>query len=234
VTLDDSEVRSLASVFSTDPVSAALAKIIRGLRPGDRLPSERDLSTQLDVSRTALRDRLGVLEGLGVLTRRTGSGTFVETLKPDALAVALNLAISSSHIPLASLESVRIALERQAAHEAATRSDPVLIGYMARAVDTMERTNVRSEVIEADRAFHQSLLRAAGNPALTFFADALADVLAEDLADRSARLNDARLPTSIQTLMVDHHRSIQSAILAGDSAAAMRAVDDHFNALPTS
>ncbi|NWL34243.1 FadR family transcriptional regulator [Paenarthrobacter nitroguajacolicus] len=231
MTIHDREVHSLASVFANDPVSEALARLIRELRPGDRLPSERDLALELGVSRTALRDRLGVLEGLGILRRRTGSGTFVETLNPDALALALNLAIASSHLPVSALESVRIALERQAGREAATSSDPVLVAYMQRAINTMASTDVRADVMDADLAFHQSLLRAAGNPALSFFAEALSDVFAQDLAYRSARLNSTRLTDSVQTLLVEHHQRIHDAIVAGDPSAAMQAIDDHFDAL---
>lgn len=231
MTADEATQESLARVFAEDPVSAALAKLVRSLAPGDRLPAERDLAAQLNVSRTALRDRLGVLEGLGMLRRRTGSGTYVETLRPDSLALALNLAISSSHLPISHLESVRIALERQAALEAAQRADPVLIAHMRRAVDTMARTDDHQVMIEADRTFHQALLRAAGNPALTFFADALADVLAQDLEDRSRRF-DACVSTISKQVLVERHLAIHDAITTGDSATAMRALDDHFNTLP--
>lgn len=222
----------LSNVFANDPASAELARLIRGMSAGERLPSERELATQLNVSRTALRDRLGVLEGLGLLRRRTGSGTYVDTLKPDSLALALSLAISSSHLPLANLESVRVGLERQAAHEAALHADPVLTAYMRRAVDTMATTDDRVEILNADRAFHQSLLRAANNPALTFFADALSDVLAQDLENRSDRLAEADLGVPPRKLLVEKHLAIHDAILNRDPDAAMRAVDDHFNALP--
>jgi len=227
----ENDAGALSELFADDPVSASLARLIQQMRPGERLPSERDLAVQLDVSRTALRDRLGMLEGLGVLRRRAGAGTYVETLRPDALSVALNLAISSSHLPLESLESVRIALERQAAAEAARRADPVLIAYMKRAIDTMAATEQRADVLAADRAFHQSLLRAAGNPSLTFFADALSSVLTQDLAERSERLRAEPLSTSRQALLVDHHTRIYDAIMAGDPEAAMRAVDGHFDAI---
>lgn len=225
---------SLADVFADDPVSSSLARLIRDLAPGQRLPSERELAVQLDVSRTALRDRLGVLEGLGVLRRLKGSGTFVEVLKPDSLTLALNLAISSSHLPMQSLESVRIALERQAAYEAAQHADPVLVAYMQRAVDTMVESDVEADVLDADRTFHQALLRAAQNPALTFFAAALSDVVSQDVADRSARLDSARLATPTKALMVEHHRRIHDAIVQGDPERAMSAVDMHFTALPAS
>lgn len=219
---------SMAQVFADDPVSSRLASIIHDLEPGERLPSERILAEQLRVSRNALRDRIGVLEGLGVLARRKGSGTYVESLKPDSLAFALNLAIGSSHLPLSSLESVRIALERQAAAEATEVADPVLIAYMRSALNAMASTDDPAEILHADRAFHQSLLRAAGNPALNFFADALASVLIQGLKDRSER-SVARVPKSV---LIEKHEEIYDAIIAGHKEAAMRAVDEHFTALP--
>lgn len=222
---------SLAQVFADDPTTAALARLVRGLAPGDRLPAERDLAIQLNVSRTALRPRLGILEGLGMLRRRTGSGTYVEALKPDTLALALNLAISSSDLPVSHLESVRIALERQAANEATRKADPVLIAYMRQAVDTIAATDDPGELLAADRTFHQALLRAAGNPALTFFADALADVLTQDLEERSERF-DAFVSEVSKKVLVERHAAIYEAIMSGDAAAAMRAVDEHFDELP--
>lgn len=218
----------MEQVFADDPVSSRLAQIIHELEPGQRLPSERSLSEQLHVSRNALRDRIGVLEGLGVLSRRGGSGTFVESLKSDSLAFALNLAISSSHLPRESLESVRIALERQAAAEASEVADPVLIAYMKSAVNSMIKTDDPEEILHADRAFHQSLLRAAGNPGLIFFADALATVLTRGMKDRSDR-SVATVPKSV---LIERHEAIYEAIVAGDEVRAMAAVDEHFTALP--
>lgn len=220
--------RTVGEVFSVDPVSNQLARIIHELEPGERLPSERNLADQLQVSRNALRDRIGVLEGLGVLSRRKGSGTYVEQLKPDSLAFALNLAIGSSHLPLNSLESVRIALERQAASEAAEVADPVLIAYMRSAINSMASTHDPNEILHADQSFHQALLRAAGNPALIFFADALASVLSAGMKDRSDRSVE-KVPKSV---LIEKHEAIYDAVVAADGEQAMKAVDEHFTALP--
>lgn len=231
MTTDEHQRPPAASLFGDDALSTALAALVRELGIGAKLPSERELSERLGVSRTALRDRLALLEGLGAVRRQTGSGTYVAELKPETLALALSLGLSSAGLPLEAMESVRIALERQAAREACRASDPVLIAYMRQALDTMEATENYAEVMEADRAFHQSLLRASGNPALVFFADVLSDTLARSLADRSERLSQRALEGAVRQLLVDYHSPIYAAILEGDEQAAMVAVDQHFQVL---
>lgn len=59
------------------------------LRPGDRLPSERDLAERLGVSRTSVRQALKILEASGRITSRIGSGTYVAERRPDALPGAI-------------------------------------------------------------------------------------------------------------------------------------------------
>ncbi|MGI8626093.1 MAG: FadR/GntR family transcriptional regulator [Geodermatophilaceae bacterium] len=205
-------------------MSAGLSDVIR-LAPGDRLPGERDLAITLGVSRTALRDRLRLMEGLGVLRRTTGSGTFVQDLDPTGLALALDIALSSSRIPLSALHSVRTAIERQAAIEAAGQQDPVLIAHMRKAVDTIAASPDNPEVDAADFHFHDTLLRASGNQALAFFASALGGVLHKALHERRIEM---RKIAGDREIMVRLHRDIYDAVASGDSAAAAAAVDEHF------
>jgi len=226
VTTDPTSAVTATDLFADDPIAAALARLVRDLGPGSRLPGERDLAVQLGVSRTALRDRLRQLEALGVLVRRGGSGTYVQSLSPDSMTTALSLGINASDLPLQALESVRVALERQAAKEATLVADPVLIAHMRKAVDAMRSAADLTALGRADLLFHQSLLRSSGNPALAFFAEALTGVLERDLEDRRER---ARAVLDDNTLMVDLHLGIYDAVFSGDAEAAMRAVDHHFD-----
>lgn len=218
----------LSRAISEDPVSERLSEIIRQVGLNGKIPSERDLTKLLQVSRTAIRDRLQTLMSVGVLQRVPGSGTYVRQLSPVGLGFSISLGLSLSQMSLESLTSVRQALERQAAIEAVTDADPVLVAYMGEALRTIKRAGDGDEVDEVDEAdfgFHVTLLRAARNPALSFFAEALADVLRE--AQHHGRAEMRRLPGDRDT-MVDIHRVIYDAVLAGDPVRAAAAVDYHF------
>lgn len=206
-------------------MSERLSGIIREVGLNSKIPSERDLSRLLQVSRTAIRDRLQTLMSVGVLQRVPGSGTYVRQLSPVGLGFSISLGLSLSQMSLESLTSVRQALERQAAIEAATDADPVLVAHMAEALRTIERAPDDEAVDEADFEFHVTLMRAARNPALSFFAEALVDVLRE--AQRNGRAEMRRIDGDHST-MIDIHRVIYDAVVACDPQAAAAAVDYHF------
>lgn len=210
---------SLGLDFFEDPLMSALARQVLAMNPGEKLPSEREQAMELGVSRTALRDRLGRLESMGVLERRTGAGTFVRGLRPETVSESLLLGLVASKMTLASLRSVRFALERQAAYEAAQKVDHVSVAHMAVALDRMDASDDSNELHEADVAFHEALFTASGSPALIFFADVLHGVLAPhqklSLAADRVRMRSV-------------HRNIAQAVAAHTPREAMRAVDEHF------
>lgn len=216
-----------ASRYGADPIVAKLAEVMRGVGPGGRLPSERQLALKLGVSRTALRDRLQQVEALGVLRRTVGAGTYVQEIDPTGLAVGLSVAVTSSQLTLRSLHSVRVALERQAAIEAAEIADPVLLGYMARAAQRIDEAEEGEDLVRADAEFHECLLRAANNTAINFFAVALGGPLRESVVMRQERLG---VIIGWRDLMSTVHRDIHLAVASGDVVAAARSVDDHFAA----
>jgi DNA-binding FadR family transcriptional regulator len=194
---------------------------------GGRLPSERLLADRLGVSRTALRDRLQLLEAFGVLRRVTGSGTYVQALDPEGLAFALDIGTKASGLDLPSLHSVRVGLERQAAIEAAINGHPVLQAHMRQHVLAMERATDPEELDRADLAFHAALFKASENPALVFFSQALVHALRESILERRHRM---RRLVHDRELMVNTHNSIHRAVESGSPAAAAAAVDAHFSA----
>ena len=217
-----------APADDVDPVVEGLSTIIKRLEPGDRLPPERELASRLGVSRTALRDRLQQAEALGMLRRTVGSGTFVERINPNGLAAGLQLAIDASQLDLASLHSVRIALERQAASEAATQRLEEPLAEMQEAVQLMSTAAASedmAQMADADAYFHRALMDASGNAALAFFGHAMAKVRRDAMRNRTRQLS---LVDRSPTFIVQLHAAIHDAIRSGDPDDAARTVEAHF------
>jgi GntR family transcriptional regulator, transcriptional repressor for pyruvate dehydrogenase complex len=209
-----------------DPVTDALVELLQSAGPGARIPSERDLSEELGVSRTLLRDRLSSLEALGVIRRRTGAGTYVHELDPSRLGHALSIGLALSHHSTESLQSVRVALERQAAREAATQRNYIDIAHMHVAFDIIKSDAARATQEQADFDFHAALLRASGNPSIAFFADALSVALRRTFSQRRPLVERIE---NYQDMMISVHRPILEAVQVGDPDAAMAAIDAAFD-----
>lgn len=210
----------LTADFFDDDLMATLARRIFNMEQGQRLPSEREFAQELGVSRTALRDRLGRLESMGILERRTGAGTFVRGLRPEFVSESLLLGLVASQMTVSSITSVRFALERQAAYEAAQRVSHVEVARMAVALDRMDASEDTAVLYNADQAFHRALFAASESPALIFFADVLHGVLSRTL--QPLALADDRVR------MRKLHRAIYDSVVIRDPASAMRAIDEHF------
>jgi DNA-binding FadR family transcriptional regulator len=211
----------------SDELLSKVLALIEEVGPGGRIAPERELSERLHASRTALRSRLRMLEAVGALERRGSAGTFARTMAPGDVADALRIGLAAS--PLASgeaFQSVRVALERQAAKQAAEQIHPVPLAYAEEAVMRMERSEEPEELYEADLDFHRHLFQASGDKALIFFAEAVSDLLAASVTARRERM---RALSSDVEEMRTLHRGILDAIKQRDPEAAMTAVDRHFD-----
>lgn len=137
------------------------------LRPGDRLPSEGELSERLGVSRGSMREAIRMLAALGVLETRHGSGSYVGELHAADLLQSLSLTVGL--LPLDSileLYEMRRALEAHAASLAAARIDDEVIAELDALLTELEGTVESSEQSELDHRFHMRISEVAGNEAL--------------------------------------------------------------------
>jgi len=152
-----------------DAVLKALAGFVsrEALKVGEKLPTERILADQLRVSRNTVREALTRWEGLGLVERRQGSGTYLKAaVSPDMLHMPLTLAGGNDFAGLMRTLEIRRALEAEAAALCAERADKADIAAIRIKLDVMEdafhsRAGMSSE---EDWEFHQSVYRASGNP----------------------------------------------------------------------
>jgi len=136
-------------------------------RPGDRLPPERTLATQLGVGRSAIREAGAALEILGVLEVRPGSGTYVRDGASGLLQETLSWGLHLSVERTGDLIEVREALEIQAARAAAGRvTDEQLDRLQGHLAAMAANLADYPAFVRADMLFHEQLDEAAGNATL--------------------------------------------------------------------
>jgi GntR family transcriptional repressor for pyruvate dehydrogenase complex len=195
-------------------------------RPGDRLPSERDLAAQLGISRGSTREALRVLEAMGWLEIRPGDGTIVRDrrARPEGAAAADLLAGLS--VEVGDLWEVRKLLEPGAAYLAAERCDAAELADIEAILQRMQEMSERgaqADVFKANPDFHMTVAWASGNAMIAHIQRML--VGAEIQATRSLEQEDRTTEQASNTLA--EHRRIFEEIRAGRPRAAERAAFDH-------
>lgn len=171
----------MQGVARDDAVLKALAVFVQreAIGPGHRLPTERLLAEQLKVSRNTVREALTRWEGLGLVERRQGSGTYLTAdVSPEMLHMPLTLTSGSEAVSLMQTLEIRRALEAEAAALCAVRASDAAIAQISEKLDTAERTfhDTKGMNSEADWEFHQSIYRACDNP---LFEQMIAAMLAQ-------------------------------------------------------
>ena len=155
---------------TADVVAAIKDMILAGeLRPGDRLPTEKDLGARLRVSRGPLREGVSALAAMGVLDTRQGDGTYVTSLEPGLLMAPLSFAVDVHNAGGARpFLAVRRLLESEAAALAAMNIDADGLAAAERALAESEAAAQPPADIDrffaADLGFHRAVAAGAGNP----------------------------------------------------------------------
>jgi DNA-binding FadR family transcriptional regulator len=203
------------------------------LRPGTRLPAERQLAEQLSVSRPTIREALAALELMGVVDTHVGSGTFVRSLdaldedqRQGARAPAADASPSE-------LLQARLLIEPAVVRLAATAWDRRALAAVARPLTKLERAAAagsEKHPTEEDRQFHAAIAAAAGNAVLIELLQPLWLMMSQSLWRRLK----ARGWTADNTRRVAlEHRQIYDAIRARDGDLAAFQMEKHIRGVIT-
>lgn len=209
----------------SDKVADLMLKAIvaRRLRPGARLPSERELGEQFGVSRTVVREAVKALTAKGLIEVRPGSGLRVAAVDGAAVTESLALYLHGSTINYSKVHEIRTGLEVQMAAAAAERRTDDDIRVLIHACERMEATiQDRDLAAMHDVEFHRAIGRATHNELYVVLLDAVGGALLEV---RRANLGQP----SADSLTLAHHREILDAIRAGSETAAARAMRVHLD-----
>lgn len=200
-------------------------RILNGeLRSGDRLPTERNLAEQFQVSRTAVREALKILAQKGLVDMRPGRGTMVIDGAHEALQHSLGLVMRLELGEVGgsqSLVEVRELLEMEIAALAAERATEREIRALQEAVQVMDESMADADAfIAADNRFHEALAQATQNALILTLVKSIVHLLSEQ---RKLIFATRGAPGRGQV----HHKSILAAVLEHDPEAARAAMRAH-------
>ena len=221
-----SQALSLEPVRRTkvyEEVAVRLRRVIADgrLKPGDKLPPERELASALGVSRTSVRDAIRSLQVAGLLEPRQGEGTVIREVSTETFMAPIASALLARRDLLADLMDVRKMIEPAMAREAARRATPDEVRQMeAILARQAARLEAGGLAIEEDSAFHDMIARASRNQVVLKVVDVLMDLLREG-RERSLQVR-GRPQRSLRG-----HRQILEAIRRRDGNAAERAMLNH-------
>lgn len=188
--------------------------VIKGvLSPGEQFPSERQLAQLLSVSRPSLRQALKVLQVMGVLEVRHGSGNYLSKAAEEILKVPPSILVPLRGLTQAELFEVRRSMEAEAAAAAAERATPKDLEAMRIQLEGM-RTNDHNRVTYGthDLAFHNAIATASGNRCFIWFLSLANKVLYQALLRRPMLKG--------MEGSIEEHENILRAIEARDSVLA--------------
>ncbi len=202
--------------------------ILRGiLRPGERLPSERDLADKMGVSRPSLRDAVADLAERGLLVSRAGSGIFVAEVLGSAFSPALTQLFSTHEEAVFDYISFRRDMEGLAAERAATfgsETDLKLIDTIYRKMEVAHQKRDPSDEAQLDAEFHMAIIEASHNVIMLHMLRSMFDLLRQGVFYNRQVMFKNRMT---RDQLLDQHRAINAAIQARDPAAARTAIAAH-------
>ncbi|MFD2239346.1 FadR/GntR family transcriptional regulator [Aureimonas populi] len=196
------------------------------LRTGDYLLPERELATRLNVSRPVLREALRALAMIGVLEIRHGVGTVVKRPDVSTLGEFFTFVLAQQSDVIDDIMQARIAIEHQAIRLACQRAGQRDFDRLAGALSTIVETiHEPSAGAAADFAFHEAVVKAAQSPTLSSIYASIAELMMRSHRERREQIIQIE---GIEEFLIDHHRSIFSAVIERDAARADDLLARHF------
>jgi len=204
--------------------------ILRGiLRPGERLPSERELSERFGVSRPSLREAIADLQEAGLLVSRANAGIFVAEVLGSSFSPALVKLFGSHDEAVFDYIDFRRDLEGLAAERAArlgSDTDLAVVDHIFQRMEAAHQKRNPTDEARLDADFHSAIIEASHNVVMLHMMRSMYDLLREGVFYNRQVMFRQR---TTRSMLLDQHHAINTALQARDAEAARAAVEAHMD-----
>ena len=186
------------------------------LKPGDKLPPERQMAEMMGVSRPALKQSISILEAMGIVESRQGDGNYILPFQ-NKIFNPIILSFYAEHGNMDDILEVRYIIEVQNAKIAAKKRTDEQIAELEEFLERMAGPKTLEERMALNSEFHLKLIKISGNPLLINFYESIIDLIAEQIT------------TTDGSNFYESHKEIIDYIKAKDAKAAAKAMQQHFS-----
>lgn len=196
-------------------------------KPGDKLPSERELVGQFQVSRVTVRDALKNLQILGLIDVKRGvhAGAYVSEPNPQPITQSIENLVQMGKVSFAHLIETRLYFEPELARSAAIHHTPKdiqrLTGLLEQAEGTVDTSRKQARLTNV--RFHSEVAKVSHNSINIFLCESITQVFSAMLIEMTHEILDKK---SIKKL-ISEHRTILNAIADYDPLAAYERTKKH-------
>ncbi len=197
--------------------------VAQSLRPGDRLPGERELAEQMGISRTVVREAIRVLSVRGLVKTKPGCGTYIRELHPRDMSASVELFFKLQQPSIRDVYQVRRMIEVEVAGLAAERAGDEDIQVIQETIDRMRCVGQDvDQFVQLDLDFHLALAAATHNDLFALLLHSVAN-----LWQQVIRLS-YQIPDAVQDALY-HHQHVLDQIRQHDVSAARQAMLEHID-----
>ncbi len=197
-----------------------------GLKPGDCLLPEREMSKSIGVSRASLRETLRALEILGIIVSVPGQGSYILPPNIRSLSNFFELMLTIKPTISENIMELRLTLETSAVRLATKRATPQELAYIREIIDRMpEKLNREQLGVETDFEFHLAIMRATHNDLFVFVYEIIEALLLRSHYERRVGVLFVK---GVAEKFIDVHKRVYNAMMKGDEALAVEAMNQHF------
>jgi DNA-binding FadR family transcriptional regulator len=219
----DALIRPVSRATLPQEIVKALTDLImrRVWKPGDLIPSEKELAIRFQVGRSTIREAVKSLVVLGVLEARAGEGSFVREPTSELLSGGFRWGLLLSEGNLDHFVDVRVLIEVECARRAAANRSDELVAQLSRTIDEMSAEPMDHQAfMEADTRFHLAIAHAASNPIFENIGSTIQSIV-RIWYPRTYYIPETKGRT------VSEHQAIADAISIGEPDAAGQAMRTH-------
>lgn len=190
------------------------------LKTGEKLPSERELSEKLEVSRTSVREALKALQMLGLIESKHGEGSFINNNFENSLLEPLSILFLLLGSKSSDVLELRKVIEPETAALAAENITEEQLMELKNIMNELNNSSDAETCASLDKKFHYKIAQASGNHLISTIMFSISSLIEKHIENSKIHLSNKKL-------VKIHHEEIYSALEARNRELASAAVKKH-------